>query len=88
MGPTTMQVNNGFSFFVWLIYKESITFSNPERFFGIPMNILPEIKSSAAQFGTIKNGSLNGVPITAVLGDQQAALVGQCCFERGSAKNT
>lgn len=58
------------------------------KFFGVPKSILPEIKSSAAHFGKIKNGTLKGVPITAVLGDQQAALVGQCCFERGSAKNT
>ena len=52
------------------------------------MNILPEIRSSAENFGKIKEGPLKGVPITAVLGDQQAALVGQCCFEKGSAKNT
>lgn len=58
------------------------------RFFGVPMNILPEIRSSAEFFGKIKEGPLKGVPITAVLGDQQAALVGQCCFEKGSAKNT
>lgn len=58
------------------------------KFFGVPMNILPEIRSSAENFGKIKEGPLKGVPITAVLGDQQAALVGQCCFEKGSAKNT
>jgi glycerol kinase len=58
------------------------------RFFGVPKSILPEIKSSAEHFGTINSGCLNGVPITAVLGDQQAALVGQLCWEKGSAKNT
>jgi glycerol kinase len=58
------------------------------RFFGIPKNILPEIKSSAENFGAINSGCLKGVPITAVLGDQQAALVGQLCWQKGSAKNT
>ena len=49
---------------------------------------MPQIKSSAEHFGAINNGSFKGVPITAVLGDQQAALVGQLCWEKGSAKNT
>ena len=58
------------------------------RAFGIPKNILPEIRSSAEHYGTLNSGALQGVPITAVLGDQQAALVGQLCWEKGSAKNT
>lgn len=58
------------------------------KFFGIPPDILPEIKSSAEHYGEINCGSLKGVPIAAVLGDQQAALVGQLCWEKGSAKNT
>ena len=58
------------------------------KFFSIPKSILPEIKSSAENFGEINRGSLKGVPIMAVLGDQQAALVGQLCWEKGSAKNT
>lgn len=57
-------------------------------FFGIPKSILPEIKSSAENYGVINQGCLKGIPITAVLGDQQADLVGQLCWEKGSAKNT
>lgn len=53
----------------------------------IPAAILPEVKPSAADFGSWK---LNGVsiPIRGVAGDQQAALFGQACFEPGMAKNT
>lgn len=65
-----------------------ITQTEIHRFFGIPKKILPEIRSSAENFGEINNGVLKGVPITAVLGDQQAALVGHLCWEKGSAKNT
>jgi glycerol kinase len=36
------------------------------KFFGIPKTILPEIRSSAEQFGLIKEGSLKDIPITAV----------------------
>ncbi len=53
----------------------------------IPKSLLPEIRPSIGSFGTAK-GHLNGVPIAAVLGDQQAALFGQCCFEPGEVKNT
>jgi glycerol kinase len=53
----------------------------------IPHSLLPEIRPSIGSFGAVK-GHLNGVPIAAVLGDQQAALFGQCCFEPGEAKNT
>lgn len=53
----------------------------------IPAAILPEVKPSAADFGSWK---LNGtsIPIRGVAGDQQAALFGQACFEPGMAKNT
>lgn len=53
----------------------------------IPKSLLPEIKPSAAAFGT---WDLNGIeiPIAGVAGDQQAALFGQACFEPGMAKNT
>ena len=50
-------------------------------------NLLPEIRPSVGSFG-VARGHLNGVPVAAVLGDQQAALFGQCCFEPGEAKNT
>ena len=56
--------------------------------FGIPREILPETRSSAEFYGEVKEGPLRGVPIAGILGDQQAALVGQTCFFRGEAKNT
>jgi len=57
------------------------------RFFGIPEALLPEIGPSMQPFGT-GLGPLAGVPITAALGDQQAALFGQTCFSPGEAKCT
>jgi glycerol kinase len=60
-------------------------------FFGVPKQMLPAIKpSSNAGFGTTRaDGPLGGeVAITGVLGDQQAATVGQVCFRPGEAKNT
>lgn len=57
-------------------------------FFNIPMSILPEIHSSSELYGHITDNPLKGVPISGILGDQQAALVGQMCFKQGSAKNT
>jgi glycerol kinase len=53
----------------------------------VPRSILPEIRPSIGIFG-ISRGHLDGVPVCAVLGDQQAALFGQCCFEPGDVKNT
>jgi glycerol kinase len=55
---------------------------------GIPMSMLPEIKSSSEVYGECKPGVLNGVPIAGILGDQQAATFGQACLEKGTAKNT
>jgi len=52
--------------------------------FGIPRQILPKICSSSEVYGA----ALDGVPIAGILGDQQAALVGQTCFNPGEAKNT
>ncbi|WP_345025673.1 FGGY-family carbohydrate kinase, partial [Actinomadura keratinilytica] len=61
-------------------------------FFGIPRAMLPEIRPSADPrgYGTTRaDGPLGGeVLLTAALGDQQAATVGQVCFEPGQAKNT
>ena len=57
--------------------------------FGIPMSMLPEIKSSSEIYGYgRKNGLLIDTPISGILGDQQAATFGQACFEKGMAKNT
>ena len=55
----------------------------------IPKSILPEVKNSADDFGkTSKEIIGEEIPINAVLGDQQAAAVGQTCFEKGSVKST
>ena len=56
---------------------------------GIPLSMLPEIRSSSEVYGKGRShGMLDGVPIAGILGDQQAATFGQACFEVGSAKNT
>ncbi|TCC32714.1 glycerol kinase GlpK [Kribbella speibonae] len=61
-------------------------------FFNIPRSMLPEIRPSSDpnMYGeTLANGPLGGVvPLTGDLGDQQAATVGQVCFNPGEAKNT
>ena len=55
----------------------------------ISKNILPEIKNSADNFGSTNKKIIGTeIPISAVLGDQQAAAVGQSCFEKGSVKST
>ncbi|MFF0658825.1 glycerol kinase GlpK [Micromonospora tulbaghiae] len=53
----------------------------------IPAAVLPEIRSSAEVYGTAQ-GVLAGVPVASALGDQQAALFGQTCFQPGEAKCT
>jgi glycerol kinase len=53
----------------------------------IPKQSLPEVKPSLSNFGEI-NGVIDSVPITAILGDQQAALFGQNCTTKGDVKNT
>jgi glycerol kinase len=55
---------------------------------GIPKVMLPQIRSSSEVYGRINLGQLAGVPIAGILGDQQAALFGQTCFDVGEAKNT
>jgi glycerol kinase len=57
--------------------------------FGVPRAMLPEIRSSAEVYGQVRAGTvLDGVPIAAILGDQQAATFGQAAFEAGESKNT
>ena len=56
--------------------------------FGIPEAMLPRIHSSSETYGLAKERSIQDVAIAGILGDQQAALVGQACFEPGEAKNT
>src|SRR5690606_8066967 len=53
----------------------------------VPEAVLPEIRSSAEVYGTAV-GPLAGVPVASALGDQQAAVFGQACFDVGTAKNT
>ncbi|GAC85622.1 glycerol kinase GlpK [Gordonia paraffinivorans] len=56
---------------------------------GIPMSMLPEIRSSSGHFGYLRGqGPLPGVPLSGILGDQQAATFGQACLAPGEAKNT
>ena len=55
----------------------------------IPRHILPIIKDSSDNFGkTHKSITGKSYPITGVVGDQQAAAIGQCCFKKGSVKST
>ncbi len=56
--------------------------------FRIPRQCLPRIVSSSQVYGEIAAGPLAGVKLAGILGDQQAALVGQTCFRPGEAKNT
>ena len=56
--------------------------------FGVPRAMLPPIRSSSEVYGTITSEVMPGVPLAGILGDQQAALVGQTCFAPGEAKNT
>jgi glycerol kinase len=56
--------------------------------FEIPAQILPQIRSSSEICGAAKLVAIKDVPIAGILGDQQAALVGQACLVPGEAKNT
>jgi glycerol kinase len=56
---------------------------------GVPTAMLPEIRSSSEIYAKAREkGTLAGVPIAGILGDQQAATFGQACLEPGEAKNT
>jgi glycerol kinase len=56
--------------------------------FDIPREILPRVRSSSEVYGEAVLSEIAGVPIAGILGDQQAALVGQTCFRPGEVKNT
>jgi glycerol kinase len=56
--------------------------------FGIPRAVLPQVRSSSEIYGEAALKTIAGVPFTGILGDQQAALVGQACFHPGEVKNT
>lgn len=55
----------------------------------IPACMLPKVKPSSCIYGYTENTVLGGrIPIAGIAGDQQAALFGQCCFQKGQVKNT
>ena len=56
--------------------------------FRIPRSCLPRIVSSSEVYGEVSTAPLKGTKLAGILGDQQAALVGQTCFSPGEAKNT
>ncbi|MEO8308004.1 MAG: glycerol kinase GlpK [Pseudomonadota bacterium] len=56
--------------------------------FRIPRAVLPRIVSTSNVLGDVATGALRGVPIAGLVGDQQAALIGQGCFRAGQTKNT
>ena len=57
------------------------------RALDIPMGMLPQVRSCSEVYGTVNIGGVD-IPIAGCAGDQQAALFGQTCFEKGDAKNT
>ena len=72
-----------------LMDLESLDWHEPSlELMGIPRSMLPEIRSSSEVYGEASGTAVGGRPIAGILGDQQAALFGQACFERGEAKNT
>lgn len=59
------------------------------KIFNIPEIMLPEVKPSSYVYGKTKQSLFGGsVPIAGAAGDQQSALFGQCCFDKGDVKNT
>lgn len=59
------------------------------QLFNVPASLLPEVKDSAADFGTVEPDLLGGaIAVAGMAGDQQAALIGQACFKPGMIKST
>ncbi|KQO00907.1 MULTISPECIES: glycerol kinase GlpK [unclassified Arthrobacter] len=57
--------------------------------FGVPLSMMPEIKSSSEVYGSVHTSQLlRETPVAGILGDQQAATFGQAAFAKGGAKNT
>jgi glycerol kinase len=72
-----------------LMNLETLDWHEPSlELMGIPRSMLPEIRSSSEVYGEARGTAVGGRPIAGILGDQQAALFGQTCFDRGDAKNT
>lgn len=58
------------------------------EFFGLRASILPKLVSTSEVYGNVAYGPLKGVPIGGLVGDQQAALIGNKCLTEGEAKCT
>jgi glycerol kinase len=58
------------------------------EFFDLRPSILPKLVSTSEVYGQVAYGPLNGVPIGGLVGDQQAALIGNKCLNQGEAKCT
>ncbi len=58
------------------------------RMLDIPKSLLPEVKPSSCIYGYADTEVIKNIPIAGMAGDQQAALFGQCCFNKGDVKNT
>jgi glycerol kinase len=72
-----------------LMDLETLDWHEPSlELMGIPRALLPQIRPSSEVYGEARATALRGRPVAALLGDQQAALFGQGCFEPGEAKNT
>jgi len=72
-----------------LMDLKSLDWHDPSlELMGIPRSMLPEIRSSSEVYGEAQGTALGGRPVAGILGDQQAALFGQTCFDPGDAKNT
>jgi glycerol kinase len=72
-----------------LMDLETLNWHEPSlELMGIPRSMLPEIRSSSEIYGEAAGTALGGRPVAGILGDQQAALFGQTCFDPGDAKNT
>ncbi|KAF9531703.1 hypothetical protein CPB83DRAFT_848581 [Crepidotus variabilis] len=72
-----------------LLNAQTLEWSSPMlEFFSFRPSILPRILSTSEVYGTITYGALKGVPIGGLVGDQQAALIGNKCLTRGEAKCT
>ena len=58
------------------------------KFFGFRESILPKLVSTSEVYGSVTYGTLKGVPLGGLVGDQQAALIGNKCLTQGEAKCT
>lgn len=59
------------------------------KLFDVPASVLPDVLDSAAEFGATAPALFGrGIPVLGVAGDQQAATIGQCCFDVGAIKST